>query len=73
MTINLLKSFIAVVLGNVLYFFVLMPHLPPLAQHRRDRIDFGLIVDFWICVVIWGVVDLIFRKLSAAGRGGVHS
>lgn len=67
---SLLKSFIAVVIGNLLYFFVLMPHLPPLARHRRDRIDFGLLVDFWICVVIWGIVDLIARRRT---RGGVHS
>lgn len=50
------------VAGNLLYFFVLTPHLPPAGQHRPGRLDLGLIVDFWVCVVLYGIVELIDRK-----------
>jgi hypothetical protein len=56
------KQAIAVVLGNVLYFFAIMPHLPAAGRHRPDRFDLGLIVDFWVCVAMYGVVELVDRK-----------
>jgi hypothetical protein len=59
---RLIKQAIAVIAGNLLYFFVLMPHLPPAAKHRPDRLDLGLIIDFWVCVVVYGLVELIDRK-----------
>jgi hypothetical protein len=59
---RLLKQTIAIILGNLLYFFVLMPHLPPAGRHRPDRLDLGLIVDFWVCVVLYGVIELIDRR-----------
>ncbi len=59
---RLIKQTIAVVAGNLLYFFVLMPHLPPSGRHRPDRLDLGLIVDFWVCVVVYGVIELFDRK-----------
>jgi ABC-type uncharacterized transport system permease subunit len=62
---RLLKQTIAVVVGNLLYFFVIMPHLPAAGQHRPDRLDLGLIVDFWICVVLYGVVELVDRRLRS--------
>ena len=58
----LLKQTTAVVSGNLLYFFLLMPHLPAGGRHRPDRLDLGLIVDFWICVVMYGVIELIDRR-----------
>jgi ABC-type uncharacterized transport system permease subunit len=57
-----LKQAIAVVVGNLLYFFVLMPHLPAAGRHHPDRLDLGLIVDFWLCVVLYGVIELVDRK-----------
>ena len=59
---RLIKQTIAVILGNLLYYFVLMPHLPPAGQHRPDKLDLGLIVDFWVCVVLYGVIELIDRR-----------
>lgn len=50
------------VVGNLFYFFVLMPHLPASGHHRPDRLDLGLIVDFWVCVVLYGVIELLDRK-----------
>ena len=58
---RLLKQFAAILIGNVLYFFLLSPHLPAKAQHNPDRFDLGLVVDFWICVVVYGVIELIAR------------
>jgi hypothetical protein len=63
MRANFIKSLIAVVSGNLLYFFVLMPRLPAAAQHQTNRLDFGLVLDFWMCVVLWGVVDMVSRRL----------
>jgi len=59
---KLLKQTVAVVVGNLLYYFVLMPHLPPAGRHHPDRLDLGLIVDFWLCVVLYGVIELVDRK-----------
>jgi len=50
---RLLKQTIAVVVGNVLYLFVLAPHLPVAGRHHIGRLDLGSIVDFWICVVMY--------------------
>lgn len=59
---RLLKQFVAILIGNALYFLLLMPHLPVRAQHRPDKLDLGLLIDFWICVVIYGLVELIARR-----------
>lgn len=59
---RLLKQFVAILIGNALYFLLLMPHLPARAQHRPDKLDLGLLIDFWICVVIYGLVELIARR-----------
>ena len=57
---NFLHALIAVLTGNALYF-LLMPYLPPLARHTTPRIDFGLVVDFWICLIILGIVKTVAR------------
>jgi hypothetical protein len=59
--VNLLQSFIAVVLGNAVYF-LLMPHLPPAARHDPARPDLGVIVDFWFCLVFWGLIKTLARR-----------
>jgi hypothetical protein len=61
---SFVKSLIAVVAGNLFYFFVLMPHLPKRGQHGLYRLDFGLLVDFWCCLVALGVIELITRRKS---------
>ncbi len=58
---NFLKSLIAILIGNAVYFLVLSPHLPPSARHGINRIDLGLLVDFWVCVVVYGVIELTLR------------
>ena len=58
---HLLKQLAAVVLGSLLYFFVLMPHLPPAARHEPYRLDLGLLIDAWICLVLYGLIELAIR------------
>ena len=59
---NFVISLAAVVLGNAIYF-LLMPYLPPAARHRSHTLwpDLGLLIDFWICLVMYGVIALLFR------------
>jgi hypothetical protein len=54
LVVNLLQAFFAVVLGNLAYF-LLGPafHLP---RHRPFQLDWGLIVDFWLCAVAYGLI-----------------
>jgi hypothetical protein len=56
------KTLVAVLGGNALYFGVLYPYLPPEAQHRRNQLDWGLVIDFWICLAIWGLLAFRFRS-----------
>jgi hypothetical protein len=52
--INLLQALFAIVLGNVAYF-LLAPSLP-LPRHRPFQLDAGLLVDFWFCVLAYGLI-----------------
>jgi hypothetical protein len=53
--VNLFQALVAVVLGNVVYF-ILAPSLPPMARHRPLHLDLGIIVDFWFCLVAYGLI-----------------
>jgi len=55
---------IAVLVGNAIYFLLLSPRLPPRGQHQPFRLDWGTVVDFWVCLVVWGVLELAFRPRS---------
>jgi len=52
---NLLQALLAIVLGNVLYF-LLLPSLPPAARHHLFHVDLGSLVDFWFCLVVYGLI-----------------
>lgn len=66
---NFLKSLAAVVIGNLIYFFLLMPLLPPAGHHQIFRADWGLVIDFWVCVAVYGALELLLRKTRrASGR-----
>ena len=54
------RQFIAVVAGNVIYLLV-EPHLPARGQHQLYHIDWGLAVDFWICVACYGLLQAVWR------------
>ncbi|HET6180036.1 MAG TPA: hypothetical protein VFE61_24150 [Candidatus Sulfotelmatobacter sp.] len=53
--VNLLQALFAIVLGNVAYF-VLAPSFPPVARHRPFQFDLGMLVDFWFCLVAYGLI-----------------
>lgn len=52
---NFLQALFAIILGNIVYF-LLMPSLPLVARHRPSRIDLGMLIDFWFCVVAYGII-----------------
>lgn len=52
---NFLEALIAILLGNLVYF-LLLPSLPPIARHHRFHIDLGMAVDFWFCLVAYGLI-----------------
>jgi hypothetical protein len=69
---RLLKQSVAVLGGSLLYFFVLMPHLPLAARHQSFRIDIGLLVDAWVCLVLYGAIEWVdrrWRRKGAMGKG----
>ena len=55
MLVNLIQALLAVVLGNVVYF-LLAPSLPLLARHQPFRLDLGMILDLWFCLVAYGLI-----------------
>jgi len=52
---NFIHALVAVLAGNAVYL-LLMPHLPPAARHVPMRPDLGLAVDFWLCLVFFGLI-----------------
>ncbi len=67
---RLLKQLAAVVVGSLLYFFVLMPHLPLAGRHHPFRIDVGLLVDAWVCLVLYGAIEWVNHKWRHKGPAG---
>jgi hypothetical protein len=56
-TVKWFKYLIAIVLGNGLYF-ALNPYLPEAARHHTYKLDLGTLVDFWLCLVVFGLLEL---------------
>jgi uncharacterized membrane protein YraQ (UPF0718 family) len=52
---NFVHSLIAVLAGNAIYFLT-MSYLPAPARHVARRMDLGMVVDFWICLVVLGII-----------------
>ncbi len=52
-----IKYLISILLGNGLYF-ALYPHLPSAARHRPFHLDLGTLVDFWFCMLVFGLLEL---------------
>lgn len=62
MAVRLLKYLVAILLGNAVYFFLILPHVPPAGRHQPFRIDLGLLLDFWTCVACWGAIEMVTRR-----------
>jgi len=54
-TANFFEALAAVVVGNAIYFF-LEKYLPVGARHVPFQIDLGIAVDFWFCLVVFGII-----------------
>jgi hypothetical protein len=63
---NFLQALLAIILGNVVYF-VLIPSLPPAARHHPMHLDLGMVLDFWFCLVAYGLIRTARRWRSAFG------
>jgi hypothetical protein len=64
---HFIHSLVAVLGGNALYFG-LARFLPPRAQHVAFRFDLGMVVDFWFCLVVFGVVKTLAGRGRDSGR-----
>jgi hypothetical protein len=64
---NFLDALVAVLSGNAIYY-LLMPHLPAVARHGLFKEDWGLLVDFLICTVIFAAVKYA-RRDEDEGKG----
>jgi hypothetical protein len=53
--LNTLQALLAIILGNLVYF-LLIPSLPPAARHRPFHLDLGIVLDFWFCLVAYGLI-----------------
>jgi hypothetical protein len=53
-----LRYLVIILIGNALYFAA-MPHLPRAARHHRFSLDLGTLVDFWFCLVVFGIFELV--------------
>ena len=51
----------AVIIGNTVYF-AMQRLLPARGHHDPFRIDLGLLVDFWVCAVVFSILLVAFRS-----------
>jgi hypothetical protein len=66
--VSLLKTLVAVVGGNVIYLY-LRKWLPESLRHKPFHLDWGILADFWICVALWGLLDLAHNAARKLRRG----
>jgi hypothetical protein len=55
------ESFLAVLLGNIIYFAA-APALPESLQHQLFRPDLGLLLDFLVCAAVFYVIRVARRQ-----------
>ena len=53
----------AILLGNALYFLLLLPLLPQAWRHQRFVLDAGLGLDFLLCLGLYGLARLLRSKV----------
>lgn len=51
-----LEYLIAILVGNAIYFFSLVPHLPSALRHQAMRVDWGTGIDFAVCAGVYGLI-----------------
>ena len=68
---NFAHSLAAVIVGNLVYFFV-MPYLPAAAQHMTRAFDLGMAVDFAFCLAILGIIKAIVWRMQDRDAKNPH-
>ncbi|MGH9717325.1 MAG: hypothetical protein ACRD4R_11445 [Candidatus Acidiferrales bacterium] len=53
-----LEYLVAILFGNAIYYFSLFPHLPGSLRHQGFQMDLGVLVDFLVCVAMYGLIRL---------------
>jgi hypothetical protein len=48
----------AILAGNAIYSFSLVPHLPRALRHQEFLLDWGSAVDFVVCLAVYGLILL---------------
>jgi hypothetical protein len=62
----------AILVGNAIYFWSLVPHLPESLRHRAFRYDWGLALDFAVCVGVYGLIRLGGRIHQKSVKEGLE-
>jgi hypothetical protein len=62
---NFVHALVGVLGGNAVYF-LLERYLPISARHQPFKFDLGMIIDFWFCLVVFGIVKTVagYRQRS---------
>jgi cytosine/uracil/thiamine/allantoin permease len=66
---NFVHALVAVLAGNAAYF-LLEKYMPARARHVPLKIDLGMVVDFWFCLVVFGIIKTVagWRRESKLPR-----
>lgn len=67
---RLSRALVAVIVGNALYFVVVMPVLPRWLGHAPYQLDAGLALDFAICLALYALFARLAGVRRGAGDGG---
>ena len=49
---------VAILAGNAIYYFSLVPHLPQALRHQGFLLDWGSLTDFVVCLAVYGLLRL---------------
>jgi hypothetical protein len=60
--INFVQALTAVVAGNLVYL-ALLRYMPPGARHIPGHLDLGLLIDFWFCLVFFGIIKTVSGRI----------
>lgn len=63
---NFLHALVAVLAGNAVYFLV-EKYLPARAHHSPFKKDLGMLVDFWFCLVVFGIIKTVAARRNKPG------
>jgi len=58
---NFMHALAAVLAGNATYFSIAR-YLPPQARHQAFHIDLGMVLDFLMCLAVFGLIKMIASR-----------